>query len=165
LKPATLGKTKALIKPLIIFVFFQEFDNVKHIFIFISFAAVILLFGCKRASESVPAGAYAYTCYDSSGVALVDGWLLLVITDSSKVTGEWLLDPIGDPQNVGPQTGKGKLRGGIDGEKIWIELNPEFNNDNLQLHGILLQGRLEGQWAWIRYDGLGNQGTFRAIKK
>lgn len=121
--------------------------------------------GCQRASESVPSGAYAYTSYDSSGIELVSGWLTIIAKDSVTIAGEWHLDAMGNPEGIGPQTGNGKLVGGIDGEKAWIELNPSVRNDNLQLNGILAHGRFDGQWAWINYNGVSNLGTFHAVRK
>ena len=138
----------------------------KYICIVLSLLTSLLWPGCKQsASDSVPADAYAYTSYDSSGTALVRGWFTLNTSDSTTISGEWHLEPIGDPQRIGPQTGDGKLVGGIEGAKVWIELNPKVSNNNLQLNGTLSSGRLIGQWNWIRYDGMANQGTFKAVKK
>ena len=110
----------------------------KYACVFISALITLFWFGCKRAStDSIPNGAYAYGSYDS----------------------------IGSPQKIGPQTGDGKLVGGINGEKVWIELNPEVRNNNLQLNGTLAMGRLSGQWTWITYNGMANQGSFKAVRK
>ena len=95
----------------------------------------------------------------------VSGWLTIIVSDSTNISGEWHLDPIGSPQKIGPQVGDGKLVGGINGVKVWIELNPKVRNNNLQLNGILAQGRLEGQWTWISNDGIANYGAFSAVKK
>jgi len=122
-------------------------------------------FGCRPTSDSVPKGAYAYTSYDSSGASLARGWFTIVVSDSTSISGEWHFDPIGSPEKIGPQTGNGKLVGGIDGQKIWIELHPEVRNNNLQLNGILVNDRVDGQWTWLKYDGIGNQGVFHAVKK
>ncbi len=89
----------------------------------------------------------------------------MVIADSTTVSGEWHFDAIGSPQKIGPQTGDGKLIGGINGEKIWIELNPGVRNNNLQLNGLLSQSRIDGQWTWINYEGMANQGAFHAVRK
>jgi hypothetical protein len=131
-------------------------------------AAILTMFliaACGRTSESVPPGAYAYTCTDSVGIPLVKGWMTIVIADSSKITGEWHFDAVGSPQKIGPQTGDGHLVGGLSDKRIWIELNPKIRNDNLQLDGILDQGQLTGQWTWVTFEGISNQGKFSAVKK
>jgi len=126
---------------------------------------VSLLTGCGRKSESVPPGAYAYVSYDSSGTALVKGWFNFATTDSTALNGEWHFDAIGNAERIGPQTGDGKLVGGISGGKVWMELNPSVRNNNLQLNGTLDTGRITGQWTWMSYDGIRNQGTFEGVKK
>ena len=137
----------------------------KSSYIFFSLLILTSWFGCKRASESIPKGAYAYTCFDNNGVALVSGWFTVIVADSTTVSGEWHFEAIGNPQKIGPQTGDGKLIGGVNGEKVWIELNPKVRNNNLQLNGILARGRVDGQWAWISYDGIMNQGSFKAVRQ
>jgi hypothetical protein len=138
----------------------------KDAFVFFLLLTTVLWVGCKRASsDSIPAGAYAYTSYDSSGAVLVRGWLTIIISDSTTISGEWHLKPIGDSQRIGPQTGDGNLVGGINGAKVWIELNPKVRNNNLQLNGTLTPSKLAGQWSWISYDGVGNQGAFEAVRK
>ena len=138
----------------------------KYACVLFSVLITFFWFGCKRVSnDSIPDGAYAYGSYDSSGTALVRGWFTIIVSDSTAISGEWHFEPIGNPQRIGPQTGDGSLVGGINGEKFWIELNPKFRNNNLQLNGTLAMGRLSGQWTWIRYDGIANQGTFKAVRK
>ncbi|GEM_PF-495764 len=145
--------------------FFNEPGTaVKYTFFLLSFFTAALWFGCKQVS-SVPKNAYAYTSYDSSGTAVVSGWFTLSTLDSTNLSGEWHFAAIGDPQRIGPQTGDGKLVGGLNGVKVWIELNHEVSNNNLQLNGIFGQDHIDGQWTWISYDGIANQGTFHAARK
>ncbi len=89
----------------------------------------------------------------------------MIVSDSTTVSGEWHFAPIGSPQKIGPQTGDGKLVGGMNGEKVWIELNSGVRNNNLQLNGTSAQSRIDGQWTWISYDGIANQGMFHAVRK
>lgn len=138
----------------------------KYACVFFSLLVTILWVGCKQtSSESIPGGAYAYTSYDSGGAALVSGWFTIIVSDSTAISGEWHFKPIGSPQRIGPQTGDGKLVGGINSEQVWIELNPQVRNNNLQLNGTLALGQFAGQWTWISYSGIANQGTFKAIRK
>ena len=138
----------------------------KYAFVFFASFIAIQLVGCKQtSSETIPGGAYAYTSYDSGGVALVSGWCSISVSDSTAISGEWHFKPIGSPQRIGPQTGDGKLVGGINNDQVWIELNPQVRNNNLQLNGTLALGRFAGQWTWISYNGITNQGTFQAVRK
>ncbi len=133
---------------------------------FVSALAIALLWpGCKRASDSIPKGAFAYTSFDSSGTAVANGWFTMNVADSATVSGEWHFAPIGDPLRIGPQTGEGELVGGINSGKVWMELNHKVRNNNLQLNGILAEGRINGQWTWINYEGIANQGTFSAVRR
>ena len=123
-------------------------------------------YGCKVSStETPPPGAYAYTSYDSSNVPIVSGWFTLINSDSAHVTGEWHLKATGGALRIGPQSGDGKLVGGTNGDRLWIELNPQVRNNNLQLNGVFSKESLTGQWTWISNEGIANQGSFRAIKK
>jgi len=38
-------------------------------------------------------------------------------------------------------------------------------NNNLQLNGTLENGRIRGEWTWISYDGIRNQGIFEGVIK
>lgn len=126
----------------------------------------IQLVGCKQtSSESIPSDAFAYTSYDSGGTALVSGWLTINVSDSTSISGEWHFTAVQSPAGIGPQTGDGKLVGGINNDQVWIELNPQVRNNNLQLNGTLAQGQFVGQWTWISYSGIANQGTFKAARK
>ncbi len=140
--------------------------QLKHACIFFASLATLQWVGCKQtSSEAIPAGAYAYTSYDSGGVVLVRGWLSINISDSTAISGEWHFKPNGSLQRIGPQTGDGKLVGGISRGQVWIELNPQVRNNNLQLNGTLALGQFAGQWTWISFSGIANQGTFKAIRK
>ncbi len=144
----------------------KEHKQLKYACVFFALLVAIQWAGCKQtSSETIPSGAYAYTSYDSGGIALVSGWFTIIVSDSISVSGEWHFKPIGSPQRIGPQTGDGKLVGGNDRGQVWIELNPQIRNNNLQLNGTLAQGQFAGQWTWISYSGITNQGTFKAVRK
>ncbi|HTY09547.1 MAG TPA: hypothetical protein VMF88_00620 [Bacteroidota bacterium] len=144
----------------------QRFSSLRFVLVFFLLMMALCDCGCNRpSSDSVPPGAYAYTSYDTGGTVLVRGWLKFAVADSTSLSGEWHFAPVGTPERIGPQTGDGNLVGGVNGEKIWIELNPKVRNNNLQLNGTLAKGRLAGQWTWISNDGMANQGTFSAEQK
>jgi hypothetical protein len=128
--------------------------------------ATLLGPGCSQTStEPMPSGFYDYTSYDKNGVAIVGGWFTMTWEDTVRVSGEWHFKAIGTPENIGPQTGDGKLAGGKDGGRVWIELNPQFRDNNLELVGKIDGNRYSGAWQWISFIGVTNQGTFEAIRK
>ncbi len=111
-----------------------------------------------------PPGAYSYTSYDSLGTAIVKGWFTIVQQDSVQLIGNWSFEKIGNPQDVGPQVGAGKLVGGVDQDRVWVELNPQYKDNNLQLQGSITGNQYSGKWMWISFAGISNHGTFEAVK-
>jgi hypothetical protein len=121
--------------------------------------------GCSQtATEPIPAGAYSYESYNNNGVAIVGGWFTMSLSDTGTISGEWHFKAIGTPENIGPQTGDGTLIGGMDKGRVWIELNPQFRDNNLQLDGKIDGNRYSGKWVWISFVGVANQGTFEATR-
>jgi hypothetical protein len=128
------------------------------------FIAFILLTSCSdNISGSFPEGSYSYTGYDDQGNLIARGWISIAYSDSPSVQGEWDIKKIGTAKDIGPQVGSGKLTGGLfDSDSIWIELNPQFRDNNLQLRGFYGQDKISGQWQWITFAGVSNKGTFTA---
>ena len=141
-------------------------------FIIIGLFALISTFpGCQDSDDTplgpIPVNAFRYTSFDQNGKQIVEGWLTLEVDDSLRITGEWHLAAIGNPQNIGPQVGSGNLVGGVNQEKTeitWVELNPQYRDNNLQLIGILKDKTYSGEWVWISFAGISAQGTFRAVR-
>ncbi len=134
-------------------------------YIVLATVLTVLFSGCRHTTEPIPRGAFAYTSYDSNGVAVVSGWFTMTASDSGIISGEWHFKPIGKPQNIGPQTGDGTLVGGACNEGVCIELNPRFRDNNLQLAGTLEDDRYSGEWTWISLVGISNRGNFEAVRK
>ncbi len=137
--------------------------------LFIVLLALLFSFAsCDNESNSLvgptPSGAYSYTSFDSLGMAIVRGWFTMIHEDSTKLIGNWSFQKIGNPQDVGPQVGAGKLVGGVDQDKIWVELNPQYRDHNLQLQGSITGNKFSGEWMWLSLAGISNHGTFVAIK-
>jgi hypothetical protein len=128
--------------------------------------------GCKKTAvesstnsdESIPKGAFSYTSYDTNGTAIVSGWFTMNLSNLDSISGEWHFKQLGNAQNIGPQTGDGTLIGGTSNGRVWIELNPQFRDNNLQLTGTLETNKYFGQWIWISFAGITNRGIFEAIK-
>jgi hypothetical protein len=120
---------------------------------------------CHQPTDPIPTGALQYTSYDSSGIPIVAGWLTMNFSDSATISGEWHFEPIDNPKNIGPQTGDGNLVGGVHNGQVWVELNPQFRDNNLQLSGTFEGNRYSGQWMWISFIGPTSQGRFEAIRR
>ena len=125
-------------------------------------ALTAILSDCTAVTDPAPDGAYRYTSYDTAGTALVRGWFTMDISDSNSITGEWHFTAVDSPKNIGPQTGDGKLVGGVKGTSVWIELNPQYRDNNLGLIGTLQGTRFSGTWQWISFVGITNRGPFVA---
>ncbi|MCU0645566.1 MAG: hypothetical protein MUC94_15080 [bacterium] len=113
----------------------------------------------------IPAGAYAYTGYDSTGVKIVMGWTKIVFDDNIYISGEWELDKIGDPENIGPQVGSGNLVGSLENHQLFLNLNPDFVDNNVFLTCLYDDQKLTGKWNYSGFPGIINYGTFVAEKK
>jgi hypothetical protein len=130
-------------------------------------AAVFLLIGCADLGSDigpVVPGSYRYAAYDTSGTLVVQGWFSLVIRDSASITGEWHFTAAGSPKNIGPQIGDGQLVAAIQGGSIWIELQPQYRDNNLMLTARLGSRDLSGTWQWSTFIGPTAAGTFTAKK-
>ena len=88
----------------------------------------------------------------------------MVFQDTSRIIGGWHFEKIGNPQNIGPQVGDGELIGGKDNSRVWLELNPQYRDNNLQLVGNIEGNQYSGDWFWITIIGVTNKGSFIAIK-
>ncbi len=127
-------------------------------------ALTTILTGCTALTDPTPGGAYQYTSYDTTGTVLVRGWFTMDISDTNAISGEWHFAAVDSPQNIGPQTGDGKLAGSVHGGTMWIELNPQYRDNNLGLTGTLQDNRYSGTWRWISFVGITNHGPFEAVK-
>jgi len=113
----------------------------------------------------IPAGAYAYTGYDSTGVKIVAGWIKIVFDDRPAVSGEWELDKISDPKNIGPQVGSGSLEGVLENNQLIVNLNPNYIDNNIFLICPYDDKKLAGKWNYSGFPGILNYGTFVAERK
>ncbi len=109
-----------------------------------------------------PRGSFSYTGFDSLGTAIVQGWFTLLIADSDHVSGEWHFRKTGLGNEIGPQIGDGNLVGGFFSGQLWVELNPQFRDNNLQLRGTYSTTHYTGTWQAIGIGGPYNHGSFNA---
>ncbi|MBU0473551.1 MAG: hypothetical protein KKF62_05265 [Bacteroidetes bacterium] len=138
----------------------------RKIFLIGLIIAGFVITSCNdSAVEPDPTEMYLYKSYDSTGIKIVEGWITINFTDSLGILGEWELKKVGNSENIGPQVGTGKLVGSKHGDLTFVELNPQFIDNNLILTGTLEQGKYVGEWQYISYVGITNYGTFEANKK
>jgi hypothetical protein len=123
--------------------------------------------GCNGSNgpDPVPAGAYAYSGFDSAGRLVVTGSLTLDVQDPAHVAGTWSLQSSGSVQALGPQIGDGQLQGAMNGSNLTVNLNPQQNDNNVFLSGTLDGHTYRGQWTYSGFAGVLNQGSFEAIQR
>jgi hypothetical protein len=122
---------------------------------------------CTDQQVIVPAlaGTYDYVGYDSSGTPVVHGSVAVKMLDSVRISGTWNLSPVGSPQNIGPQTGRGTISGTLEDDTLCtINLNPQWVDNNVLLQGTFRGESITGRWSFITYAGEANRGTFTARK-
>ena len=84
--------------------------------------------------------------------------------DSSSISGAWDFNVIGSPENIGPQTGEGEYIGTVENNLLWINLNPEWADNNVHLDGTIDGNKITGNWVYSVFAGSMNHGTFSAEK-
>lgn len=141
----------------------------KRIYWLIPAIILSLLYFCDKDNclngIKVPEGAYAYTGYDSTGVKIVQGWIKINLDDTTNISGEWELDKIGNPENMGPQIGSGNIVGNLTNNQLFLNLNPQYADNNVFLICPYDNQKLAGQWNYSGFPGIINYGTFFAKKE
>ena len=139
--------------------------NSKLLFIFLLLSSCFLLTCNNSIVDSLSNGNYNYTAYDSLGRVVAEGELFFKFQDSSNVKGEWEIVEVGNPQNIGPQIGKGKLEGELTDGQLMIGLNPDYVDNNVTLVGEIENNIYSGSWFYSSFIGLTNYGLFEAKKE
>jgi hypothetical protein len=111
-------------------------------------------------------GDYQYTGYDKNGDKIVEGQISITSIEQKHIKGRWQLNKIGGSlENIGPQVGSGALIGSVVDGKVYINLNPNMADSNVNLKGTIEKGHYKGTWSFNGYAGGINQGTFEATRK
>jgi hypothetical protein len=144
---------------------------------------ILLILSCYIVACSMPGGLtqskpsevgdYQYTGYDKNGVKIVEGLLAITSVESRRirtedtiqVKGNWRLNKIGEPERIGPLVGTGELVGSIIKGELYLDLNPNISDSNVNLRGTIEGNRFHGTWSFNGYAGAINHGTFEARKK
>lgn len=141
----------------------------KIYFYVVIIALFISFYVCDKDNSingiKIPKGAYAYSGYDSTGVKIVQGWIKISFDDSTTISGDWELDKIGDPQNIGPQVGTGTLMGNLQNNQLFLNLNPNYIDNNVFLICPYDDPKLTGKWNYAGFPGIINYGSFVAEKE
>ncbi|SRR6266567_3670850 len=123
-------------------------------------------------TKPFPVGDYQYTGYDKKGGKIVEGRLSITSvesrriksTESIQIKGNWL-NKVGNQEKIGPQVGSGDLVGSIIKGEIYINLNPNISDSNVNLSGTIEGIRFHGTWSFNGYAGALNQGTLAATAR
>jgi len=116
-------------------------------------------------TRSFPLGDYQYAGYDEGGAKIVEGRLSLTSLDGDRLKGTWELKQIGEPKRIGPQVGTGELIGTVRGTEVLVDLNPNMNDNNVNLRGKVEGKRYKGTWSFVGFAGTLSAGTFEAAAK
>ena len=96
---------------------------------------------------------------------MVEGRLSLTSLDGDRLKGTWELKQVGEPGRIGPQVGTGDLIGTVSGTEVLIDLNPNMNDNNVNLRGKVEGKRYKGTWSYSGFAGVISSGTFEAAAK
>ena len=121
--------------------------------------------GAPQPPKTFPLGEYQYTGYDESGAKIVEGRLSLTSRDGDQLKGSWELKQIGEPRRIGPQIGSGDLIGSVNGTEVNLDLNPNMNDNNVNLRGHVEGKRYTGTWSFNGFAGRISSGRFEATAK
>jgi len=124
-------------------------------------------------TKPFPVGEYQYTGYNKKGDKIVEGRLSITSVETVRIgseqtvqfKGDWQLEKSGNEEKIGPQSGKGDLVGSIIKGELFINLNPNMADNNVNLRGVVTGKRFHGSWSYDGFAGSMNQGTFEAAMK
>lgn len=123
---------------------------------------IIVLSGCSGALDPGK-GVYSYRAYDQSGRLVVTGLLRFDQMDIDGVKGSWQMNNVNGSDRTGLSETFGVFEGFLKGDALYINLNPGWVDRNVTLQGMKTSGGFEGEWAFIGFPGVLNQGTFKAF--
>ncbi|HJU55533.1 MAG TPA: hypothetical protein VJ715_13210 [Pyrinomonadaceae bacterium] len=115
--------------------------------------------------KTFPLGEYQYAGYDEGGSKVVEGRLSITSRKDDELKGTWELKQLGAPQRIGPQVGSGDLVGSVHGTEVALSLNPNMNDNNVDLRGKVEGKRYTGTWSYSGFAGIISSGRFEATAK
>jgi hypothetical protein len=110
---------------------------------------------------------YLYKGFDTNGNLVVEGVLNLTVGATNRVQGDWRLQEVKPSKlkKLGPQTGSGKVEGEIKQDRINLDLNPGWADNNIILNGRVTTTNILGTWGYYGFAGELAGGKFEAVKK
>ena len=138
----------------------------KTIIFFLLTGAITILSNCSSSevTEYFPYGNFSYKSFNFVGEIVGEGSLYISKVDSNTVEGNWAIRDIKNCTVCGPQYGLGFLTGRIEGDSMYINLNPDNPENFVELVGELSNGAFLGDWRWFKTVVTSNRGTFKAVK-
>jgi hypothetical protein len=144
--------------------------------VILTLSCYILAYSTPRNIEPpkpFPVGDYQYVGYDEKEGKSVAGQLSITSVEqrrigseeSTQIKGKWELKRVGTQEKIGPQEGSGELVGSIIKGEIYINLNPNIDDANVNLRGKIEGKRFYGKWSFDGYAGAISKGTFEATGK
>ncbi|HEY0377357.1 MAG TPA: hypothetical protein VGC87_10400 [Pyrinomonadaceae bacterium] len=115
--------------------------------------------------KTFPLGEYQYTGYGEGGAKIVEGRLSITSREGDQLKGSWELKQVGEPERIGPQVGSGELIGSVQGSEVNLDLNPNMNDNNVNLRGQVEGKRYTGTWSFNGFAGRISSGRFEATGK
>ena len=155
--------------------FSLHFDRVRAkssffvpVFYIIMFAFLLIVgMACTantqdRSASGISAGIYHYIAKDKNGAVIAEGELEIKSLSATAIDGKWEIKTSAPMAQTGPQNGKGKIAGQLSGNKIMLDLNPGWRDNNVVLNGKIQKGKFSGFWDWNGIAGTMAGGTFEA---
>ncbi len=105
---------------------------------------------------------YNYRAYDQSGKLVVTGTLKFEQLDIKGVKGSWQLRNVNGSDMTGISEAFGVFEGSLKGDALYLDLHPGWRDNNVILQGLLSGDSYRGEWAYIGYPGVLNEGNFEA---
>lgn len=137
------------------------------------FLPLAALLACAGAGGDPPtggdieSGAFVYQARSATGQLLLEGQLEFRVGADSTIFGSWIIRwaPGADRTiAVGPQVGAGQLTGYLTGTDLFLGLNPEMRDNNVNLRATRSPQGMTGRWEWSTFAGLTAGGTFEALR-
>jgi len=141
----------------------------RYLIIYITLILSFIAIHCNQINNPILSdalgGTYSYVGYDSLSNQIAKGWIKFEFEDSVNIKGNWQVEKTVSTGSYGPQDGNGNLVGDITDTSIYMNLHPNYADNNIILLGEFNGINIEGEWQWITFIGLTNSGTFKASRK
>ena len=78
------------------------------------------------------------------------------------VSGVWQLNVRDGAEHTGINNTFGRFEGSLKGDALYLDLHPGWIDNNVILTGVMSGRLFFGEWAYIGFPGVINQGSFEA---